>query len=73
LEGEALLPDPAVGVGRSSRLMMVLGSGIAEEEGFGKTSTSGVIGMEAGEGLSFFLWGLFPATLLHYKKSKSLS
>jgi hypothetical protein len=74
LEEDAPLPESAVGVGRSSRLMAFFGSGTAEEEeGFGETSTSGVIVMEAGEGLSLFFWGLFPATLLHDKKSMALS
>jgi hypothetical protein len=72
LEEDAPLLESTVGIGSLSMLMTFLGSGIAEEEGFGGTTTSGVMGMEAGEGLSFFFWGLFPATLLHDKKSKSL-
>jgi hypothetical protein len=48
-------------------LMVSLGSEMAEEEGFGGTSTSGVTGMDAGEGLSFLFGGLFPATFLHEK------
>jgi hypothetical protein len=59
LEEEAPLPESAVGVGRSSRLMTFFGSGMTDEEGFGGTSTSGVIGMEAGEGLSLFFWACF--------------
>jgi hypothetical protein len=35
-------------------LIMFLGFGMAEEEGFGGTSTCGVTIMVAGEGLSFF-------------------
>jgi hypothetical protein len=54
-------------------LMVSLGSGMAEEEGFGETSTYGVTCMETGEGLSFLLSGLFPATLLHEKMNVTLS
>jgi hypothetical protein len=48
-------------------------SGAAEEEGLGGTSTSGGTGIEAGEGLIFFFWGLLPETLLHDEKSMTLS
>jgi hypothetical protein len=40
--------------------------GTADDEGFGGTSTLGVIGIEVGDGLDFFL-GLALATLLHVK------
>ena len=49
------------------------GSGLAEEEALGGTSTSGVIGIAAGEGLAFFLGslgGLLPELLLHNKKGR---
>ena len=35
------------------------------EEALGGTSTSGVSGIDTGEGLDFFLGGLLPVTLLH--------
>ena len=39
----------------SSRSMTSFGSGLLADEAFGGTSTSGVIGTEAGDGLAFFL------------------
>jgi hypothetical protein len=54
-------------------LMTFLGSCAVDEEGFGGTSTSGVTGIEAGEGLSFFFWGLLPAALLHHEESMTHS
>jgi hypothetical protein len=44
--------------------------GMVDDEGFGGTSTFGMIGIEVGEGLGFFFYGLAPATLLHDWRSK---
>jgi hypothetical protein len=74
LDEEAPLPESAVGSsGISSRLMTSFGPGAIEEEALGGTSTSGVTGIEAGEGLDFFLGGLLPELLLDDKKSITLS
>jgi hypothetical protein len=39
-------------------LMTSLGSGLLADEALGGTSTSGVTGIEAGDGLTFFLKAL---------------
>jgi hypothetical protein len=39
-------------------LMTSLGSGLVADEALGGTSTSGVTGIEAGDGLTFFLRAL---------------
>jgi hypothetical protein len=52
-------------------LMTPFGFGAEEEVALGGTSTSSVIGIEAGEGLTFFLGflgGLLPKVLLHNRK-----
>jgi hypothetical protein len=67
------LPEFAAVDGRSSRLIIFLGSGIAEELGLGGTSTWGITGRVAGEVLSFFFCGLFPATLLLERSNVRLS
>jgi hypothetical protein len=74
LDEEAPLPESAVGSsGISSRLMTSFGPGAAEEEALGRTSTSGVTGIEAGVGLVFFFGGLLPPILLHNNESVTLS
>jgi hypothetical protein len=69
LDGEASWPEYAAVSGMSSRLMTSFGFGAVEEEAIGETSTSGGSGIEAGEGLVFFLRGLLPDGLLHNKRN----
>jgi hypothetical protein len=53
---ESPLSDLTIGSsGRSSTLMTSLGSDLAADEALGGTSTSGVTGIEAGDGLTLFL------------------
>ena len=57
-DAEAPLPEspwPMGSSGRSSRLMTSLGSDLAADEALGGTSTFGVTGIEAGDGLTLFL------------------
>lgn len=51
--------------GMSSSTMTSFGICAVVEEALGGTSTSGVSGIDTGEGLDFFLGGLLPVTLLH--------
>jgi hypothetical protein len=49
---------------------------LADEEALGGTSTSGVTGTKAGDGLAFFLGflgSLIPEALLHARKGLALS
>jgi hypothetical protein len=56
--------------------MTSFGFGGADEEAFGGTPTSGVKGIEAGDGLAFFLGflgSLLPELLLRTRKGIALS
>lgn len=66
------MPESTVRSASSSILITSFWLGMVDDEGFGGTSTFGMIGIEVGEGLGFFFYGLAPATLPDLVKNCSM-